>query len=770
MLPGPLRSGVSGEPPEPLRPGPLAGRYIPTAAMVVLFLVPYLGLSAALQPLAPIIGAQLHVSAQTISLGNGLANAGYAVGTVLAVQLAQHWPQRRMLLVYGTLLVIGSVLAAAATGPAMFIVGHVLQGLCTSLLLIAAAPPLFLGFPMRKLRPTAVILDLCVFGAVAAGPLVGGAQASFHAWRVLFWIVAGIAFAALVMSLLTFQDAPPADLSAPRDFVAIGLAAAGSVAAFLGVAELTSHGFLDPVVIVPLLIGLALIVSLWVYEYTARNPLLTLRSLTSTIPVTGIVIAVCAAAAATSATGLTAAVLAPHYPPLQLGLRFVPLLAAAIITAIVFGALFSTRLIHYYALGGLFVLAAGVLVLRATVPPTSNLALIGSGLVGIGIGASVVPALFLAGFSLLAASIQRVFAILELLRAVAAFLVAPLLLHFAVSLTGLPTPAFTTTLWICFGVSLGGAVVGILLYLLGGVRPAAPSLTTWMGGQEPAWVTPPLLAELRPGATLPTLARTAAAAAVSGSERLVTSSTGYARRPAARGRERVGPVLFAFDGSPMARAAIAEAGRQLPARRDALVLTVWRTFVVGFVPEPGAKFDAASPCDVEAAAQETAADGAALAEAAGFRAQPLTVQGTPAEKAIIHAADDNDASLIVLGAHRRAGLGGRIGGSVAADVAARARRPVLVVHDHGGADGPEGSDGRAAAAKPSAAAGSPTEAAGSSTELVAAAGWPASPAAAGRELHRRSDQRAARQFGFGWRRPGLAPGRKRTPRPDSVMK
>jgi nucleotide-binding universal stress UspA family protein/MFS family permease len=685
ILPSPLRPASDSQRPEPIRPGPLAGRYIPTALMVVLFLVPYLGLSAALQPLAPTIGADLHTSPQTISLGFGLANAGYALGTVLAVQLAQHWPQRRMLLIYGSVLVIGSVLAAAATGPAMFIVGHVLQGLCTSLLLIAAAPPLFLGFPVGKLRPTAVIIDLCVFGAVAAGPLVGGAQASFHAWRPLFWIVAGIAFAALVMSVLTFQDAPPADRSAPRDFVALGLAAAGAVAAFSGVAELTTHKFLDPVVIVPFLIGVALIVSLWVYEYRARNPLLTLRSLTSTIPVTGIVIAVCAAAAATSAIGLTAAILAPHYTPLQLGLRFVPELAAAIITAFVFGALFSTRWIHYYALTGLLVLAAGILVLRSTIPPTSNLTLIGTGLVGIGIGASVVPALFLAGFSLHAASIQRVFAILELLRAVAAFLVVPIFLHFAVGLAGLPTPALGTVLWACFGISVGGAVIAVLLYVLGGVRPAAPALTTWMGGTETAWESPPLLALLRPGATLPTLARTAAAAALSGSERLVTSPAGRALRPAVRGRGPVGPVLFAYDGSPMAMAAIAEAGRQLPARRDALVLTVWRTFSVGFVPEPGADFDAANPCDVEQAAGQTAAHGAELADAAGFRAQPMAVQGTPPEKTIIHAAEDNEASLIVLGAHRRGGLGGRITGSVAAEVASHAKRPVLIVHDHGGA-------------------------------------------------------------------------------------
>ncbi len=45
--------------PEPLPSGPLAGRYPAAAAMVILFLVPYLVLSSALQPLTPIIAGQL---------------------------------------------------------------------------------------------------------------------------------------------------------------------------------------------------------------------------------------------------------------------------------------------------------------------------------------------------------------------------------------------------------------------------------------------------------------------------------------------------------------------------------------------------------------------------------------------------------------------------------------------------------------------------------------------------------------------------------------
>ena len=75
-----------------MRQGPLAGRYPAVAAMVMFALIPYLALSAALGPLTPIIAKQLHMSLQTMSLSSGLANAAYAVGTVLAVQFAQHSP------------------------------------------------------------------------------------------------------------------------------------------------------------------------------------------------------------------------------------------------------------------------------------------------------------------------------------------------------------------------------------------------------------------------------------------------------------------------------------------------------------------------------------------------------------------------------------------------------------------------------------------------------------------------------------------------------
>ncbi|HKV20532.1 MAG TPA: universal stress protein [Mycobacterium sp.] len=647
-----------------MRQGPLAGRYPAVAAMVTLALIPYLALSAAIDPLVPIISADLHMTTQAMTLSSGLGNAAYAVGTVLAVQFAQHLPQRRMLLLYAVVLVVGSVLAAAAQNAGMFVGGHVLQGLATSMLLIAAAPPLTIGFPRDKLRNTAVIMNMCVFGAVALGPFIGGAQAEAHAWRPLFWIVAGVALLALIMAALTFEDAPPADLDAPRDLKAIGLAAVGCTAAFVGAAQLTTHSLTDIAAIAPMVGGLALIVVLIAYQFKASRPLLTVRSvLTSAIPVAGVGVALFAAAASVAATVLTANVLLQSFSPVQVGLLYLPELGGAVVMAVVFGFVITRRAMHYLPLIGMALLAAGIVVFRFALPANIPLALVASALTGLALGATVAPALFVAGFSLQSASLQRVFAIIELLRAVAAFMVAPILAHIADALPGDLAEGTGTTLWIGFGLAVGGAIFGVVVYLLSGARPQKPDLDEFLDGDSPAWYSPPLLARVRGLARRDVVDERVPAPTPTP----VPESTG------------VGPVVLAYDGSDLAACAIEQAASQLEPHRGALVVCVWQPADVGFTPVDSAHFDADKASEVRQAAECTAAHGASLAERAGLRANSIAVEAAPTWKGIVEAAHEHDASMIVLGPHRRSGLLGALQGSVAAAVVAHSSVPVMLI-------------------------------------------------------------------------------------------
>jgi len=137
-------------------------------------------------------------------------------------------------------------------------------------------------------------------------------------------------------------------------------------------------------------------------------------------------------------------------------------------------------------------------------------------------------------------------------------------------------------------------------------------------------------------------------------------------------------VIFGYDGSDLAKAAIAEAGRQLEPGREAIVVTVWQPVNIGFLATMPVRSGQAE--EVAKAANMTAAEGASLAEAAGFEARAVAVEATPTWQGIVELADTQEAGLIVLGSHGHTGLGAVLIGSVASAVANHSKRPVLIVH------------------------------------------------------------------------------------------
>ena len=115
-------------------------------------------------------------------------------------------------------------------------------------------------------------------------------------------------------------------------------------------------------------------------------------------------------------------------------------------------------------------------------------------------------------------------------------------------------------------------------------------------------------------------------------------------------------VLLAYDGSDDAAAAIKHAG-DLYAARSALVVNVWRPIAdqadAGLVALPADVVkDAVETIDGAAseASAALAAEGVALAQAAGFEAEALSLRGTSSVAAdILRVADEHQAQLIAVG-------------------------------------------------------------------------------------------------------------------------
>ena len=142
-----------------------------------------------------------------------------------------------------------------------------------------------------------------------------------------------------------------------------------------------------------------------------------------------------------------------------------------------------------------------------------------------------------------------------------------------------------------------------------------------------------------------------------------------------------GPVMFAYDGSTQAREAIRQAGRQLRNGRRAIVLTVWEPFAaLPFAGAPGVPAVGLED-SIKREAQRVADEGAGLARASGFEAEPVAEQGDPVWQRIVDSAEEQGASIIVMGSHGRSGIELMLLGSVAAAVARHTDRPVLIAHE-----------------------------------------------------------------------------------------
>lgn len=473
--------------------GPLADRYWAAVALVLLALTPFLALTSATAPLEEMIGHDVGLGESGLAVTTAMSDAAYCFGTVAAVQLTQKLPSRRPLVGFALLFLVASIMAAWAPTAAVFVVGRVLQGLATSLMLIAAAPPLIIGWPQGKLRISAITMNLGIFGAVALGPSIGGLFASWENWRLLSWLVAAAGAGTVLFSLLTFEDAPPQDPEAPVDVVSLVLAASGCGAAFYGASKLADHSFGSLLVLGPLLAGIGLLIALMVHQTTVKNPLMPVRRLAHTIPVAAIGIAMAAGAASVGLVELVQVSLGTQgVEPGEVALLFLPEFGGAILTAAVFGAIFFTRWVPAMAFAGIVVLAGAGAVLSGVATGALALVAVGSGVVGIGVGASVSPALFATGFSLPSRQLPRIFAMVELLRGAAAFLAAPLLLHVAATVGASPAAGVESGIWLATAIAAAGALFALAVFAAGGARLRRPDVGRWLEGGEPAYHSPPV--------------------------------------------------------------------------------------------------------------------------------------------------------------------------------------------------------------------------------------------------------------------------------------
>jgi len=147
------------------------------------------------------------------------------------------------------------------------------------------------------------------------------------------------------------------------------------------------------------------------------------------------------------------------------------------------------------------------------------------------------------------------------------------------------------------------------------------------------------------------------------------------------------PLLLCYDGSRAATQAVEYAAR-ICHNGVAIVLTVWQPrAALGSMAWAGALEPMDDYAETELAGAENAGqlagEGAAVARGLGLHARPLAMEAIgPIWRAIVGAADEHHASMIVMGSRGHMTLGSILLGSVSNAVVRHATQPTLVVHPH----------------------------------------------------------------------------------------
>lgn len=200
------------------------------------------------------------------------------IGIVLPLSgLLTKWFTTRQLTIFGLVIfILGSLISGISNSFALVLVGRMIQGIGTGIVLPLMFTVAMLIFPANKLGTVNGILGLVIMFAPAIGPVVTGFILAAFSWKAVFYSFAIILLIGLIIALFAAKNI--GQLSKPKiDFLSIIY----SIIAFSGLivgASLASYsGWTSPQVLALLIVGAIVLVLYIRRQLIISNPVLNLR-------------------------------------------------------------------------------------------------------------------------------------------------------------------------------------------------------------------------------------------------------------------------------------------------------------------------------------------------------------------------------------------------------------------------------------------------------------------------------------------------------------
>lgn len=250
----------------------------PWLAILPLMLGSFVGMfsETALNIALPQLMKALHVGQSSIQW----LVTGYmlVIGIVLPLSsLLTKWFSTRKLVIFGLLaFIIGSLISGFGPNFTVVLIGRMIQGIGTGIILPLMFTMAMLIFPPNKLGSVNGILALVIMFAPAIGPTLTGLILAAGSWNDIFFTFVVFLVIALIIAIPNVKNVN--QITKPKiDYLSIVLSIIGFSGLIAGVSFASEAGWLSAQVLILLIVGIIALVLYAKRQLSIDNPVLNLR-------------------------------------------------------------------------------------------------------------------------------------------------------------------------------------------------------------------------------------------------------------------------------------------------------------------------------------------------------------------------------------------------------------------------------------------------------------------------------------------------------------
>jgi EmrB/QacA subfamily drug resistance transporter len=223
----------------------------------------------------PVIRVHLHAGLSGLEWTVNAYTLTFAVLLLSAAAIGERFGRRRIFVLGIAVFTGASAVAALAPSISILVAARAVQGAGGAMIMPLSLTLLSAAVPPERRNFALGIWGAIGGGAVALGPLVGGAVTSGWSWQYIFWlnVPVGIVLIPLARWKLSESKGAPTRL----DLGGVALVSAGLFGIVFGLVRGNSHGWTSTSVLASFLVGAAALAGFVAWELRSSHPMLNIR-------------------------------------------------------------------------------------------------------------------------------------------------------------------------------------------------------------------------------------------------------------------------------------------------------------------------------------------------------------------------------------------------------------------------------------------------------------------------------------------------------------